>query len=77
MLIDTALANKDLADLVAAIVRSHPRRTPERRAAASLYSALITTKTPAAARRALATFADTDTMETATALLYDIQGQSW
>ena len=65
----TVDANKVLAERVVPIARTHPRRTPERRAAASLYAALVTTKTPEQARRALATFADKATVTAASALL--------
>ena len=73
LLSDAALANKDLAEIAARIGRSHPKQTGERRAASALYAALVTTGSPAAARRALATFADTVTRTAALKLLDDIE----
>jgi len=46
------------ADRARQRARQAAPRTPERRAAAALYTALTTTKTADAARRALGTFGD-------------------
>jgi hypothetical protein len=62
------MANERLADLARERAGRYPPRTPERRAAAALYVALDTTKTPDAARRALE-FADKATRTDALALL--------
>jgi hypothetical protein len=61
--------NSDLADLAVRIGRQHPPRTPGRRAAGMAYAVLVTTRTPEAARRALATFGTPETRAAAGALL--------
>jgi hypothetical protein len=61
--------NADLARLAVRLGRQHPSRTPGRRAAGMAYAALVTTKTPDAARRALSTFGDPFTRAAAAALL--------
>jgi len=48
-----AATNEHLAEHAREHAERHAARSPERRAAAALYVALITTKTPDAARRAL------------------------
>ena len=53
--------------------RQHPARTPGRRAAAALYVALATTKTPDSARRALGTIRDADTRAAAAELLGQLE----
>jgi hypothetical protein len=58
LVVDNAAATGDLADRAARIVRQHPYRTPERRAAAMTWAAIVTTRTTSAARRALGTFGD-------------------
>jgi hypothetical protein len=49
-----AMTNEQLAELARERAELHPPRTPKRRAAAALYVALADTRTPDAARRALA-----------------------
>ena len=71
--IDTSAGNRGLAERAAFVVRQHPRRSPERRAAAMAYVALTTSKTADAARRALATFGDPQTRAAAAALLGQIE----
>lgn len=61
--------NELLAERARQLAREYPPRTHERRAAAALYAALITTRTPASARRALAGFASPVARSVATALL--------
>ena len=67
----TAVAgvNELLAERAARLAREYAPRTHERRAAAALYAALVTTRTPAAARRALAGFATPVAQSVAAALL--------
>ena len=67
--------NAALADRARQLVGQHAPRTPERRAAAALHTALITTKTTDAARRALDTFGDPQTRAAARVLLYDLEHQ--
>jgi hypothetical protein len=74
--IDTAGANRDLAERAARIVRQHPHRTAERRAAAMAWAALITTRTADAACRALATFGDPQTRAAAALLLAQIEQET-
>jgi hypothetical protein len=62
------MTNERLAEMARERAEDHPPRTPERRAAAALYVALDTTRTPGAARRAL-DFADDATRNGALALL--------
>jgi hypothetical protein len=64
-----------IAERVRAIAKAAPARSPERRAAAALHTALITTKTPEAALRALQTFTDPETRAAAVAL-YGQLGQT-
>jgi hypothetical protein len=71
--IDTGGGNRDLAERAACVVRHHPHRTPERRAAAMAWAALVTTKTADAARRALATFGDPSARGAAVALLAQLE----
>lgn len=73
LIVETAGANRDLAERAACAARQHPHRTPERRAAAMLYAALMTTRTAAAARRALATFGDPSARAAAAALLGELE----
>jgi hypothetical protein len=68
----TGGGNRDLAERAARIVRQHPHRSPERRAAAMAWAALMTTKTADAARRALGTFGDADTRAAASQLLDEL-----
>lgn len=63
------MTNGQLADLAVRIGRQHSPRTPGRRAAAMVYAALTTTRTPEAARRALSTFGDPATRAAAGRLL--------
>lgn len=58
-----------VAEWVRAVAEAAPPRTPERRAAAALHTALITTSTTDAAVRALGTFTDPGTRAAAVALL--------
>jgi hypothetical protein len=76
LIIDTGGGNRALAERVARVVRQHPHRTPERRAAAMVYVALTTTKTADAARRALATFGDPSTRAAAAALLGQLEQET-
>ena len=62
-----------LADRARQLAGEHAPRTPERRAAAALHTALITTKTTDAARRALGTFGDQDTRAAACKLLDELE----
>ena len=69
----------DNAGLAAAVLtagRRHLPRTPGRRAAGMAYAALATSKTPDAARRALATFGDAMTRAAAAQLLDDLASVS-
>jgi hypothetical protein len=66
------MTNAELARQVVHLGRVHPSRTPGRRVAAMAYAALVTTRTPAAARRALSTFGDPDTRAAAAGLLDDL-----
>lgn len=61
--------NEALADWACQLVQSHPPRTPERRAAAACWTALITTSTIRAAHQALSTFSDPGTRAAAAVLL--------
>lgn len=63
------MANDFLAAQAVMLGRQYPMRTPGRRAAGMVYAALITTRTPDAARHALATFGDPFTRAAAAALL--------
>ena len=65
------MTNTDLAARAAAIARQYAPRTPQRRAGAALHSALVTTGTPGAARRALA-FTDPVTAAAARELLDEL-----
>jgi hypothetical protein len=64
-----------IAEQVRAIASAAPVRSPERRAAAALHTALITTRTPEAAVRALGTFTDPETRAGAVALLGQLAEQ--
>jgi hypothetical protein len=70
------MTNADLATLAVHLGRQHPPRTPGRRAAGMTYAALMTTKTPDAARRALGTFGDSDTRAAAAALFGQLQREA-
>lgn len=70
------MTNIDLATLAVRLGRQHPSRTPGRRSAAMAYAALITTRTPAAARRALGTFGDPETRRAALDLLDDLDQEA-
>jgi hypothetical protein len=63
------MTNVILADLAVRLGRQHAPRTPGRRAAGMVYAALVTTRTPDAARRALGTFGDPATRAAAKVLL--------
>lgn len=67
------MTNDALADRVIQVGRQHPPRSPGRRAAGMAYAALITTKTPDAARRALGTFGDPLSRPAAAAMLDDLE----
>jgi hypothetical protein len=60
---------EQLAAAVLAEAEQHPARTPERRAACHLWSALITSPTVDAARKAIATFGEPETQADAEQLL--------
>lgn len=62
-------ANEQLADLARERAQRYPPRTPERRAVGMAWAALLTSKTPAAARRALDTFGDPQTRAAAAVIL--------
>ena len=66
--------NDALAELTRCAAVQHPPRTPERRAAAAARAALITTRTPEAALRALRTFGDPKTQADAAELLGRLAG---
>jgi hypothetical protein len=63
------MTNADLASGAVRLGRQDPPRTPGRRAAGMAYAALIITKTPDAARRALGTLGDPAAQCSAAALL--------
>ena len=65
------VANEVLAERAHQLAAQFPARTHERRAAAALWVALLTTSTTRTARRALAGFASPDTRAIATVLLDD------
>jgi len=65
-----------LADHARQLAREYPARSPERRAAAALHTALVTTKTADAARRALDTFGDASTRAAAQVLLDGLQREA-
>jgi hypothetical protein len=65
--------NEHLVELAREHTERYAPRTPERRAAAALYIALTTTKTPDAARRALATFGTPQTRADARGLLDQLE----
>jgi hypothetical protein len=60
---------EQLAGRVFAEAQRHPARSPERRAAAHLWSALITSPSIALAKRAVRTFGGEQTQTAALALL--------
>ena len=68
--------NAELAARAARAARQHPPRSPERRAAAACWAALVTTRTPDGARRALATFGDPANRAAAAELLGDMLGEA-
>jgi hypothetical protein len=74
--IDTAGGNRDLAERAARIVRQHARCSPERRAAAMAWAALVTTKTAAAALRALGTFGDPSARAAVAGLLSQLEQET-
>lgn len=65
--------NGPLAELARHHAEQHAPRTPERRAAAHLRASLITTSSPQAARRALATFGEPQAQADAASLLHRLQ----
>lgn len=65
--------NSDLAELAREVAETCEPRTRQRRAAAALYTALTTTKTPDAARRALREFAPIGVRMDALALLSELE----
>lgn len=67
-----AAAAEDLAELAAAEARSHAPRTPKRRAASALRTALITTSTVDGARAALSGFAAPAVVADALQLLHKL-----
>jgi hypothetical protein len=73
LIVDTGGGNRDLAERAARVVRQHPGRSPERRASAMAWAALVTTKTADAARRALATFGDPSARAAAAALIAQLE----
>jgi hypothetical protein len=73
LIVDTGGGNRDLAERAARIARQYPHRTQERRAAAMVYAAAMTTRTTDGARRALATFGDPSARAAADALLAELE----
>ena len=69
----TARANTGLAARAAQRAEAHPPRTAHRRSAAAVYRALVTTRTPDAARRALGALPDLETRAGALELLTELQ----
>jgi hypothetical protein len=59
-----------LAEAARLEAEQHPHRSPERRAAAHLYTALTDTSSVGAAKRAITTFGDEQTQRDAIELLY-------
>lgn len=70
------MTNADLARLAVHLGRQHPPRTPGRRAAGMAYAALVTTKTPDAARGALSTSGTSDARAAAGVLLDVLQQEA-
>jgi hypothetical protein len=64
-----AVPNEVLAERARAEAQQHAPRTPERRAAAHLWTSLITSPTVSAARNAIATFGTAETQAAALELL--------
>jgi len=62
-------ARSNLADRARQVAESHPPRTPERRAAAHAWAALITSPTVSAARAAIGSFGTPQTQAAALELL--------
>jgi hypothetical protein len=62
--------NQPLAELARHVAVQHAPRTPERRAAAHLHTALITTRSPTSARTALTTFGTAQAQSDAASLLH-------
>lgn len=69
-------ASRQLAELAQAEACRHEPRTPQRRAAAALWTALVTTDSVDGARRALRDFAAPEVQAAATALLYRLAAQA-
>lgn len=67
------MTNDILADRAVRLGRQHPARSPGRRAAGMAYAALVTTKTPGAARRALGTFGGPGARAAAAAVLDELE----
>ena len=65
-----------IAELAFAEAERYPARSAERRAAAALWTALITTKSVDAARSALAGFAAPDVLADAVELLHRLAAQT-
>jgi hypothetical protein len=70
------MINETLANRAVQLGRQHPPRTPGRRSAGMVYAALITTRTPGAARRALGTFGEPAHRTAAVRLLDELQQES-
>ena len=66
------LDNVPLAELARHAAAQHPPRTPERRAAAHLHTALITTRSPTSARRVLTTFGTPQAQADAASLFHHL-----
>lgn len=66
------MTNDQLADRARQLAETHPPRTPGRRAAVAVFVALTTSRTPDAARRALATFGTPQTQADARRLLDEL-----
>lgn len=71
----TAPSNAVLVDRARRVAESHPPRTPERRVAVAAWVALRETSTVDAACRALGTFADPATADSAAILVRQLAEQ--
>ena len=72
MILELTVTNEDLAELATLEARRHEPRTPRRRCAAALRSALITTTTVQSAIDALDGFTDPQTASDAVRLLHQL-----
>lgn len=70
MILNVAITPDQLAALAHAEVLRHAKRTPERRAASALWTALVTTSSIESAKRSLAGFVTSETEAAAVRLLH-------